>query len=160
MATNHQSQCHQGPDDGQARLDPHGFEQGLQLERHAAPMVSRAHHQGREEQEQRNTDDQLLSGGHSSGIAPADRQLRGLAAGPGVDAEQSKQQAQIQRADQRYIGQGLSLAVTDDIGQPEPAQHQQCQRRGGIHTVFAGVGRHRPGPGTRCRHQHQVQARQ
>ena len=86
--------------------------------------------------------------------------MRHGAARPDVNAEQCKQQTQLQRVDQRHVRQRLGGAVTDAVSQPEPAEHQQRQRRGGIHAVFARISRYRPRPGTRRRHQQQIQARQ
>ncbi|MNV04438.1 hypothetical protein D3C71_947330 [compost metagenome] len=157
MAADHQAQGHQGPDDGQTGLHPHRFKQRIELVRHAAPVVGRAHHQCSKEHKQREASDQLCGGG---GEIPAQLDLRHGAARPDVNAEQCKQQTQLQRVDQRHVGQRFGQAVTEDVGQPEPAQHQQRQGRGGIHAVFARILRYRPWPGTRRGHQHQIQARQ
>ncbi|MNQ43536.1 hypothetical protein D3C85_572680 [compost metagenome] len=117
-------------------------------------MVRRTHHQCRKEHEQRGTCDPLRGDG---GVILVQRQLCHGAAGPDIDAEQREQQAQLQRVDQWHVGQWLGVAVTGDIRQPEPAEHQQRQRRGGVYTVFPRVRRHRPRPRARRRHQNQIQ---
>ncbi|MNR32745.1 hypothetical protein D3C85_1503580 [compost metagenome] len=77
MTADHQAQGDQGPDDGEAGLNPHGVEQGIQFEWHIAPVVGGAHHQRSKECKQRNPGDQPRG---LRGVILANRPLRHRAA--------------------------------------------------------------------------------
>jgi len=80
-------------------------------------------------------------------------QLRQPHPQPGEQRGEGQQQAQLQRIEQRQIGQRFGHAGAGGIGQPEPAEHQQRQRQCRQHAVLARVAEHRPRPLARQRHQ-------